>query len=805
MRFIPLILLLFIQSFALTSDTVKVDNIVWHFDKEYTVGQFVNGDWWVAGDSVIINQITPEVRDSGENGWEVNPLGYTSTQGYSSALGDYLASLCPALPYKAKPKNDSIISIVKTIRSAVLDEGTLNCDQCISEMAVLTIVKTPITDINAFRPPFYGNYKPIHTYDNVDEGLLPSYSPPIANVPAISSFYKFGRLKAGNYKLNYLKNDLCADSSYPDEYGASIANENSSCLLRLMMNDDISVKRQLLIWYIQHGIDLAYIGVYNWSYINGAGHSPGVFLPAVFAATMLKNEDMRRRVKSTFDNFYEWRLLQWNHDSTKALWGDNQNFMGKTDSASAYEYWRNMYVYDSTGLHNGYKSYADPVKMIDGSFHPDNMTYQYIISKPLKGIVLSINMMDSLFKTWINNKVVNYVERWVDYGMLTNPDTCAACDGDWNNYGVTWGTVNKNTGGGCIHGSGRFISLDNKYADSGLNGNIFIDSLWNKYYESTYPNINTTKYSVPRGRVWIKNNTVVTDIGEPLRGGTFWLYGWMSSKIDWAKTMAPWDSIRNHGFNTVRLAVGYRPDHSGNLTIEQYDTILDSLINIAQSKGMYAVVDFHPEPGYYDSSQGSGVEFWTHFAPRYKNRTHVIYEICNEPVFDQPSSYNVTVRNDLSNMYKICSDSAPETHLIFMSFCQTGYSGLDMNSVADLMTNVDWTKTSVGFHSYWRDTVGRIERLKIEYPCINTEFTTVIDGSELKVLKSPVWGADSSHARVMERMGISWLAWNICDNQTNIDGNFKTTLKWLSDSSYSLDTTSLYTPYRHVYKFIINR
>ncbi|NLW32481.1 MAG: hypothetical protein GXY77_13610, partial [Fibrobacter sp.] len=52
---------------------VTIDGITWFFDKDYPVGRFANGDYWVAGDTVIITRITPDF-DGEQNGWEVNPI-----------------------------------------------------------------------------------------------------------------------------------------------------------------------------------------------------------------------------------------------------------------------------------------------------------------------------------------------------------------------------------------------------------------------------------------------------------------------------------------------------------------------------------------------------------------------------------------------------------------------------------------------------------------------------------------------------------------------------------------------------------
>ena len=64
--------------------------ITWTFDKDYTIGTFANGDYYVVGDpDVTITDIDPASQYNGarvKNGSMVNPLPSVSTQGFDSAL-----------------------------------------------------------------------------------------------------------------------------------------------------------------------------------------------------------------------------------------------------------------------------------------------------------------------------------------------------------------------------------------------------------------------------------------------------------------------------------------------------------------------------------------------------------------------------------------------------------------------------------------------------------------------------------------------------------------------------------------------
>ncbi len=273
----------------------------------------------------------------------------------------------------------------------------------------------------------------------------------------------------------------------------------------------------------------------------------------------------------------------------------------------------------------------------------------------------------------------------------------------------------------------------------------------------------TTAQSI--GRPEIYENTLVDDHGNRLRGGTFWLYGWMPEKTDWALSPTPWNLIREHKFNIVRLTCAYRTTKANNYSLDRYQIILDSLVNMAERAGIYAIIDFHDTPGTYTMANARA--FWNRFASRYKNRKNVIYELTNEPKFDQPESYTDQNLRDFEALWKICDTNAPETPIIILSFNQVGYSGRTPARVADSLRGIDWKKTLVGFHGYWRDASTRVVDLKNNYPCINTEFMCLIEGSnEMKSMDGYAY-----QGTLMEKLGISWLQWDILDNQASATGN----------------------------------
>jgi len=85
---------------------------------------------------------------------------------------------------------------------------------------------------------------------------------------------------------------------------------------------------------------------------------------------------------------------------------------------------------------------------------------------------------------WKNLPFFGYVDRWVSVGTWTQPDPCAPSDGDWNNYGVTYGPDGS---GDCLKdtnpndGVGRFPQKHGENKDQGNRDSKFARAMWNAY------------------------------------------------------------------------------------------------------------------------------------------------------------------------------------------------------------------------------------------------------------------------------------------------------------------------------------
>ncbi|MCB0347149.1 MAG: hypothetical protein KDD66_18660, partial [Bdellovibrionales bacterium] len=386
--------------------SVTKHGVTWTFDRPHVVGQYANGDYWVAVDpstgTVRITSITPDF-DGTHNGWEVNPYD-VENQGFDVRISSFDAGKVPALPYSAGPNQ----SIVKGVS---VDYGDTGCRPCLQKAAVLTVVSEapPGNGATFFRPPYFGSNKLQFSTTGLRTDLLPSLAPP-ANTPTLESVRaRFGEVQL-DHKANWTGRHLHPVDNMPD-YGADIARDTAVAALRLMLNDSIQDKMPALIAYVQYGIDLYNMRFGGLLFSANGGHTNGRKLPLAFAAVMLNNQPMK-------DALFAANTGEFSEDGM--LYRSAVNGMvlfGQTCSESMY--WYNQLT---TG---GSRTCRDPYQYIDGGETPGG-SYQFCCNSQVwKGAALALHLMPELYTLWNNDNMNEYVDRWVTFGAWTQPDPYA--------------------------------------------------------------------------------------------------------------------------------------------------------------------------------------------------------------------------------------------------------------------------------------------------------------------------------------------------------------------------------------------
>jgi hypothetical protein len=263
--------------------------------------------------------------------------------------------------------------------------------------------------------------------------------------------------------------------------------------------------------------------------------------------------------------------------------------------------------------------------------------------------------------------------------------------------------------------------------------------------------------------------TLHSDLGSPFRGGIAFVYetGRRTGKTAYINDPAYYEAMRANGLNAVRLIAfdPYQRSRDHNHTdldnpaeVAALLTDFDTVVNLASAAGLYVIINYHDVGGYDEAYLK---KFWDLVAPRYRRRTHVAYELMNEPVKWFPRDYKDEHLADIQGLHERVRGLAPETHQILLTFANTAsYDGISMRDVAERLSatgnGINWDNASVGFHPYQTaKSSAPIVELARRFPAINTEQNlpgnegcVAMDGEEFGV-------------QTMERLGLSWCHWQV--------------------------------------------
>lgn len=205
-----------------------------------------------------------------------------------------------------------------------------------------------------------------------------------------------------------------------------------------------------------------------------------------------------------------------------------------------------------------------------------------------------------------------------------------------------------------------------------------------------------------RGRPFVVAGTLRTDTGQIMRGATMDI---RKQAVPPCNQQSIWDHYRSLGLNVVRLGVKTDADGTGRAIAAQLP-FLDAAVECAWNSRMYIMILVSIAPGSYNLAQLTA--FWTAVAARYKDRTHVFYEITNEPVsgggyWGAAPQWTAAKLADLRSVYDIMRSGAPNTHIGM--FCTTNLAPTPaawrvVVQNFEALGPVDWLRTSVNFHYY---------------------------------------------------------------------------------------------------------
>ncbi|TWU00270.1 Exo-beta-D-glucosaminidase precursor [Botrimarina colliarenosi] len=261
--------------------------------------------------------------------------------------------------------------------------------------------------------------------------------------------------------------------------------------------------------------------------------------------------------------------------------------------------------------------------------------------------------------------------------------------------------------------------------------------------------------AAPRGRPILNagGTTFVADNGALLRGPF--------ASTEWGNPppLSNVQQIKNYGANAVHLYgevfdPNYQSGVPGSGTAPGYAlSRIDQMVQMTRDEGLYLVLTIGNGGNNGSFNYDYVMDFWSLYANRYKDETHVIFEVQNEPhAWSTP--YPDAALQMQADAYTLIRSLAPETPILLFSIAVLGDGAsalADINEVSQA-ASIDWTNTGVAFHGYaGMSTIPAVEMLiDAGYPVFMTE----VAGEE--------WGSQD-HGLVVEqiseyeRLRISWL------------------------------------------------
>lgn len=235
-----------------------------------------------------------------------------------------------------------------------------------------------------------------------------------------------------------------------------------------------------------------------------------------------------------------------------------------------------------------------------------------------------------------------------------------------------------------------------------------------------------------RGRPHISNelgfNQLLTDNNTRLRGVSLSWDGGDNETHDAPAVMPTQEELNSlsavYGLNCIHVYLEMNcpiEEHADIHVVGKNAEICDSLVDMAEEANLYVIITIGC--GNWNGQISSlewAQDFWNFYAPRYADRTHVIYETHNEPGDHTPSDWTTSDWDNQVTLFNTIRTNAPNTHIMTCSFMSFSTPSSALDGIKYMKDNgVDFSNASVAFHGY--ETMGSIENCMVEF-MYDTEF-----------------------------------------------------------------------------------
>lgn len=431
---------------AFSATSVSQYGITWNFDKDYVVGTFVNGDYYVVDDGggVTVVSVSPG-PSSGSNGSMVNPVSGGNHGFDSGARGGYNSSLQASFPLELNAGDSLVSSISLSGGGSGWNGGSIDSKALLKTAAVLTVMNR-VPPPGTFRPSYVDREQTLYNFANIRRDVLPGLSTSGIAKPSAHGF---------DSPLAYLKRGLQrpwllfvhewpgrdihpADNMFG--YQRSIGEFLSELYTYLVTDQPID--DQLLAYVVQLGIDYHHIG------ISGNGDSSYYVMPSLMAGFLLNDRDM-------LNAFRENRIQSVPRDYPDFYFASDSNASLKSSLISLGQTWNGFSVFfrNNTASNREYE-HLHPSEWDDSYDHWKDNSYRLTQdSHPHVGMVLTARLL-GLQDEWSHEATFAYIDRWMVEDHVANARVMSQ-------FG---------SGGGG--------------ADIPRSGSSFIDDMWAKYRQN---------------------------------------------------------------------------------------------------------------------------------------------------------------------------------------------------------------------------------------------------------------------------------------------------------------------------------
>ena len=273
------------------------------------------------------------------------------------------------------------------------------------------------------------------------------------------------------------------------------------------------------------------------------------------------------------------------------------------------------------------------------------------------------------------------------------------------------------------------------------------------------------------GRPVLGSKTIYTAWGTPLRGTSVAAYAYYDENDVMRSDLLrkqDYEYLMKSGINTLQLKL---EDSGEGKPVGHRVESCDRIVDECEQLGLYVIICITVMSSEnFDSDMKYINEFWEFYAPRYKDRKHVIYEIANEfGRFDESEDtggFQALIEGQAS-AYRTIRKHAPDTPVILWSFSDTIWETDMKRRMTELNKQIagGLKHVVVGVHSYECGQDGEPEHYfahfgpegfrnvvqmfnSVGYPVMNTE---------VPARQGTQYIAEQLF-RVVEDEGVSWIS-----------------------------------------------